>query len=106
MFEDSLAFSGFSVNDLGAARTFYADTLGLDVEDGEPGFSLKLAGGKDVLVYPSPNHQPRSYTVLNFPVDDIEAAVDGLTARGVGSRRTTGRRWPPTRRASSARAAR
>ena len=83
MLQDSLAFSGFSVDDLDAARAFYADTLGLNVEDGGPGFSLKLAGGKDVLVYPSPNHQAGSYTVLNFPVPDIEAAVDGLTARGV-----------------------
>ena len=83
MLHDSLAFSGFSVDDLGAARAFYADTLGLTVEDGGPGFSLRLAGGKDVLVYPSPNHRAGSYTVLNFPVPDIEAAVAGLTARGV-----------------------
>ena len=83
MLQDSSAFSGFSVNDLDAARAFYADTLGLTVEDGGPGFSLKLAGGKDVLVYPSPNHQAGSYTVLNFPVPDIEAAVDGLAASGV-----------------------
>jgi catechol 2,3-dioxygenase-like lactoylglutathione lyase family enzyme len=83
MLQDSLAFSGFSVNDLEAARAFYADTLGLTVEDGGPGFSLKLAGGKDVLVYLSPNHRAASYTILNFPVPDIEAAVDALTERGV-----------------------
>ena len=67
MLQDSLAFSGFSVNDLEAARTFYADTLGLTVEDGGPGFSLKLAGGKDVLVYLSPNHRAASYTILTVP---------------------------------------
>ncbi len=84
MLENSPAFSGFSVDDPAAARAFYADTLGLRVEDGEHGFfTLKLGGGKDVLVYPGPNHRPASYTVLNFPVDDIEAVVDELTARGV-----------------------
>ena len=83
MLQDSLAFSGFSVHDLETARAFYAATIGLTVEDGGPGFSLKLAGGKDVLVYPSPNHRAGSYTVLNFPVPDIDAAVDGLAARGV-----------------------
>ena len=83
MLRDSKAFSGFSVHDLDTARTFYADTLGLTVEDGGPGFWLKLAGGRDVLVYPSPGHQAASYTVLNFPVADIETAVDALAARGV-----------------------
>jgi catechol 2,3-dioxygenase-like lactoylglutathione lyase family enzyme len=83
MLEQSKAFSGFSVSDLDAARAFYGDTLGLTVEDGGPGFTLKLAGGTDVLVYPSPGHQPASYTILNFPVSDIEAAVDDLAARGV-----------------------
>ena len=84
MLQDSPAFSGFSVNDPAAARAFYADVLGLRVEDGEQGFfTLKLAGGLDTLVYPSPTHRPASYTTLNFPVDDIEAAVDGLTERGV-----------------------
>ncbi len=83
MLEQSKAFSGFSVSDLDAARTFYRDTLGLTVEDGGPGFTLKLAGGTDVLVYPSPGHQPGSYTVLNFPVAAIEPAVDDLAARGV-----------------------
>ena len=84
MLADSKAFSGFSVDDPEAARTFYADTLGLRTEVSDNGFlTLKLAGDKDVLVYPSPNHAPASYTVLNFPVDDIEAAVDQLTGRGV-----------------------
>jgi catechol 2,3-dioxygenase-like lactoylglutathione lyase family enzyme len=84
MLADSPAFSGFSVDDPEAARTFYTDTLGLPVEDRPGGmFALKLAGGRDTLVYPSPNHAPASYTVLNFPVPDIEAAVDELTRRGV-----------------------
>lgn len=83
MLQDSLAFSGFSVRDLDAARAFYADTLGLTVEDGGPGFWLRLAGGRDVLVYGSPSHQAASYTILNFPVPDIEAAVDELAGRGV-----------------------
>jgi catechol 2,3-dioxygenase-like lactoylglutathione lyase family enzyme len=80
---DSPAFSGFSVDDLDAARTFYSDTLGVRTEDGGPGFTLHLGGGTDVLVYPSPTHRPASYTILNFPVPDIEAAVDDLAARGV-----------------------
>jgi catechol 2,3-dioxygenase-like lactoylglutathione lyase family enzyme len=84
MLANSKAFSGFSVNDPEAARRFYGETLGLRIEDQEGGmFSLKLAGDRDTLVYPSPHHRPGSYTVLNFPVDDIEAAVDELTARGV-----------------------
>jgi len=80
----SEAFSGFSVSDAEAARSFYTETLGLSAEDSSWGmFTLKLAGGHDVLVYPSPQHRAASYTVLNFPVPDIEAAVDELTARGV-----------------------
>jgi catechol 2,3-dioxygenase-like lactoylglutathione lyase family enzyme len=84
MLANSKAFSGFSVNDPAAAKRFYGETLGLRIEDQEGGmFFLKLAGDRDTLVYPSPDHRPGSYTVLNFPVDDIEAAVDELTARGV-----------------------
>jgi len=86
MLGESKAFSGFAVKDLAQAREFYERTLGLDVEvvDGGPGLlSLHLAGGRDVLVYLKPDFQPATYTVLNFPVDDIDAAVDGLTARGV-----------------------
>jgi catechol 2,3-dioxygenase-like lactoylglutathione lyase family enzyme len=90
MLADSPAFSGFSVDDLEAARHFYADTLGVRVEDGGPGFTLALGGGKNVLVYPSPSHSPASYTVLNFPVPDIEAAVDRLTERGVAFERYDG----------------
>ena len=84
MLTNSKAFSGFSVSDPEAARQFYGETLGLRIEDRDGGmFTLKLAGDRDTLVYPSPNHRPGSYTVLNFPVVDIEAAVDELTTRGV-----------------------
>ena len=91
MLADSPAFSGFSVRDTEAARTFYAETLGVRTEDGDWGmFTLKLAGGRDILVYPSPGHVPGSYTVLNFPVPDIDAAVDELTSRGVEFERYDG----------------
>jgi catechol 2,3-dioxygenase-like lactoylglutathione lyase family enzyme len=84
LLQDSKAFSGFSVDDPEAAKRFYGETLGLRIEDRDGGmFSLKLAGDRDTLVYPSPGHRPGSYTVLNFPVDDIEKAVDELTGRGV-----------------------
>ena len=84
MLTDSEAFSGFSVDDPERARRFYEQTLGLRTEDGEGGmFTLRLGGGRGVLVYPVPTHRPASYTVLNFPVPDIEAAVDELASRGV-----------------------
>jgi catechol 2,3-dioxygenase-like lactoylglutathione lyase family enzyme len=90
MLTDSAAYSGFSVDDLDAARRFYTDVLGLTVADGGPGFTLELAGGTSVLVYPTPTHRPGSYTVLNFPVDDVAATVAGLTARGVRFERYEG----------------
>jgi len=83
MLHDSHAFSGFSVNDIEAAKTFYGDTLGLGVEQDEMGMTLKLAGGNDIFVYPKADHQPASFTILNFPVDDIDKTVDGLVAKGV-----------------------
>ena len=83
MLADSLAFSGFSVNDLDAARSFYADTLGLPVEVIPEGLSLQLATGGAVFLYPKDDHQPASFTVLNFPVEDIDEAVDALVAAGV-----------------------
>ncbi|MGC1211021.1 MAG: VOC family protein [Micromonospora sp.] len=86
MFEDTKAFSSFSVNDTGHAERFYADTLGLRVSRDEAMgglLTLHLAGDRPVLVYPKPDHTPAGYTVLNFPVDDIDRAVDELTARGV-----------------------
>lgn len=83
MFADTKAFSGFSVSDIDEARKFYADTLGLRVTEANGLLTLHLAGDRDTLVYPKANHTPATYTMLNFPVDDIDAAVDELTDRGV-----------------------
>ncbi|MEC3955922.1 VOC family protein [Nocardia sp. CDC153] len=83
MLKDSPAFSGFSVDDIKAARIFYQDTLGVPVEEAGMGNLLLRTGGGRVLVYPKPDHEPASFTVLNFPVDDIEKAVDELNRRGV-----------------------
>ncbi|MEU9703625.1 VOC family protein [Streptomyces sp. NPDC047981] len=87
MFGQSKAFSGFSVDDLDRARQFYGDTLGLSVEDTGDAemrmLTIKLGSGANVFVYPKDNHTPASFTILNFPVDDIEAAVDELAKRGV-----------------------
>jgi catechol 2,3-dioxygenase-like lactoylglutathione lyase family enzyme len=83
MFKDTKAFSGFSVNDLAAAKKFYNQTLGLEVEENFAGLMLKIAGGNGTLIYPKDDHTPATYTILNFPVDDIEQAVDELTSRGV-----------------------
>jgi catechol 2,3-dioxygenase-like lactoylglutathione lyase family enzyme len=90
MFEDTTAFSGFSVDHLEAARAFYGGTLGL-VTTVEHGLLwLHLAGGRDTLVYAKPDHVPATYTILNFLVDDIDAAVDELTRRGVQLERYEG----------------
>ncbi|MEU0582856.1 VOC family protein [Streptomyces sp. NPDC006132] len=83
MFGETKAYSGFSVNDIDAARSFYGDTLGLRVSEDNGMLFLHIAGDRDILVYPKPDHAPATYTVLNFPVDDIEAAVDELGRRGV-----------------------
>jgi catechol 2,3-dioxygenase-like lactoylglutathione lyase family enzyme len=86
MLKDSKAFSGFAVRDLDEAKRFYGQTLGLDVqavEGNELLAQLNLAGGTTVLVYPKPDHEPATYTVLNFPVPDVTAAVRDLKARGV-----------------------
>ncbi|MDW5596207.1 VOC family protein [Conexibacter stalactiti] len=91
MFEHTRAFSGFSVDDVDAARKFYGETLGLRVSDGEMGIlTLHIAGDRDTIVYPKADHVPATFTILNFPVDDIEAAVAGLTARGVQFERYEG----------------
>ena len=76
-------FSGFAVDDLPAARTFYADTLGLEVTENEMGMLELHLGAATVLIYPRPGHVPAQYTILNFPVTDIEATVDTLIAKGV-----------------------
>jgi catechol 2,3-dioxygenase-like lactoylglutathione lyase family enzyme len=83
MFKDTKAFSSFSVNDLEQAKKFYGQTLGLEVSQTPEGLDLRLAGGGKVFMYPKPNHEPASFTVLNFLVDDIDRAVDQLSAAGV-----------------------
>ena len=83
MLWDSKAFSGFSVNDIEKAKEFYGRTLGLKVSESNGLLTLHLAGGNNVLIYPKPNHTPATFTVLNFPVDDVDEAVDQLTRRGV-----------------------
>ena len=86
MFKNSKAFSSLAVKDIEKARKFYRDTLGVEVSD-VPGMTgimqLNLAGGVRVMVYPKPDHAPATYTVLNFPVDNVERAVDALVERGV-----------------------
>lgn len=85
MFKDTKAFSGFAVDDIEAARSFYGDTLGLGISDmGMDGLiSLDIAGGTRVVVYAKPDHTPATFTILNFPVTDVEAAVDQLIAKGI-----------------------
>ena len=86
MFKDSNAFSGFSVDDLSKAKDFYGQTLGLEVSEIERAIGLlelQLATGARVLIYPKPNHTPATFTILNFPVDNVEQAVDELISRGV-----------------------
>jgi catechol 2,3-dioxygenase-like lactoylglutathione lyase family enzyme len=84
MFKDTKAFSGFAVDDIDAAREFYGDTLGLTISTEMGMLNLQLAGGeRPTLVYPKPDFEPATYTILNFPVADIDAAVDGLIERGV-----------------------
>ena len=90
MFAAAKAFGSFAVDDLAAARNFYSQMLGLRVsEEGGP-LILHLAGDQRILVYPKPDHTPASFTILNFPADDIDDAVDELTARGVPIQRYEG----------------
>ena len=90
MLGNSKAFSGFAVDDTEKARRFYEETLGLRVTEEHGMLQLHLAGSTPVLVYPKPQHTPASFTVLNFPVDDIDAAVDELVRRGVRFERYAG----------------
>lgn len=90
MFANTKAFSGFAVDDLQKARDFYAGTLGLEVSGDGGLLTLHLAGGRDTLVYPKPDFIPATYTILNFPVEDIDEAVDALAARGVRFERYEG----------------
>ena len=90
MFRETKAFSGFAVDDLQKAQAFYGGTLGLTTSDENELLTLKLAGGRDTFVYPKPDFLPATYTILNFPVDDIDAAVDELGRRGVTFERYDG----------------
>jgi catechol 2,3-dioxygenase-like lactoylglutathione lyase family enzyme len=83
MLAESKAFSGFSVDDIAAAKAFYADALGLRVSEANGILTLHLAGDRDTIIYPKAGHVPAEFTILNFPVADIEATVDELVARGV-----------------------
>jgi catechol 2,3-dioxygenase-like lactoylglutathione lyase family enzyme len=82
VFENTRAFSGFSVDDVPKAKEFYSETLGLRVSEEYGMLWLHIAGDRDILVYPKSDHTPATYTILNFPVDDIEKAVDELAERG------------------------
>jgi catechol 2,3-dioxygenase-like lactoylglutathione lyase family enzyme len=90
MFENTKAFSGFAVDDVQRARAFYEETLGVRVSEEGDILTLHLAGGRDTLVYPKPDFTPATYTILNFPVEDIETTVDELVARGVSFERYDG----------------
>ncbi|MGH8951810.1 MAG: VOC family protein [Acidimicrobiia bacterium] len=90
MFTNTKAYSGFSVDDVEKARDFYGGTLGLNVTEEHGMLGLHIADGGDILVYPKDDHVPATYTVLNFPVDDIDTAVDELAERGVTLERYEG----------------
>jgi predicted enzyme related to lactoylglutathione lyase len=90
MFANTKAFSGFAVDDLEAAKKFYGETLGLSTSEQYGLLTLHLAGGRDTLVYPKPDHVPAGYTILNFQVDDIDTAVAELSSRGVPMERYDG----------------
>jgi catechol 2,3-dioxygenase-like lactoylglutathione lyase family enzyme len=90
MLGQSHAFSGFSSDDIARAKEFYGQTLGLEVTEENGMLTLHLAGGGNVLIYPKPNHEPASFTVLNFPVEDIGQVVDELTRAGIQFERYEG----------------
>jgi catechol 2,3-dioxygenase-like lactoylglutathione lyase family enzyme len=90
MFADTKAFSGFSVDDLGRAKEFYGETLGLRVSEENGLLTLHIAGERNTVVYPKADHTPATYTILNFPVPDIEKTVDDLAGRGVEFERYQG----------------
>jgi catechol 2,3-dioxygenase-like lactoylglutathione lyase family enzyme len=90
MFENTKAFSGFSVDDMPAAQRFYGEVLGLRVTEQNGMLQLHIADSQPILVYPKPDHVPATFTILNFPVDDIDATVAELTSRGVRFERLDG----------------
>ena len=83
MFQNSKAFSGFAASDITEENKFYSQTLGIKTSENHGLLTLHLAGSNNVLIYPKPNHVPAGFTVLNFPVEDVDRAVDELTKRGV-----------------------
>ncbi|HEU4399745.1 MAG TPA: VOC family protein [Actinomycetota bacterium] len=90
MFEHTKAFSGFSVDDIPKAKQFYGETLGLRVSEEHGMLTLHVAGDRDTLIYPKDDHTPATFTILNFPVDDVDKAVEELAARGVRFERYDG----------------
>ena len=90
MLRNSKAFSGFSVDDLDAAKRFYGETLGVQVTENDAGHTQDLARDRPTLIYPKDDHEPASFTILNFPVDDIVGTVAGLAERGVQFERYEG----------------
>jgi catechol 2,3-dioxygenase-like lactoylglutathione lyase family enzyme len=90
MLKDTKAFQGFSVDDLDAAKRFYGETLGIEVSENDAGLTLHIAGDRNTLIYPKDDHEPASFTILNFPVDDVEGTVDALAERGVEFERYEG----------------
>ena len=80
---EAKAFASFSVNDLAKAKAFYRDVLGLDVADRMEGLELDVGGGHKVFVYPKPDHTPATFTILNFPVENVDSAVERLNSSGV-----------------------
>ena len=92
MLKHSKASSGFSVDDLQKAKNFYSEVLGLEVKDNPMGLiELHIAGSNNIIVYPKPNHEPATFTILNFPVDNIDKAVDELISKGVQFEQYEGR---------------
>ena len=90
MFKDTKAFSGFSVDDIDRAKQFYGETLEVEVSEENGILTLHIAGDRPILAYPKDDHEPASFTILNFPVSDIESAVDALAERGVSFERYEG----------------
>jgi catechol 2,3-dioxygenase-like lactoylglutathione lyase family enzyme len=90
MFEHTRAFSGFSVDDIQKAKQFYGETLGIRVSEQNGMLTMHLAGDRDTLVYPKEDHTPATFTILNFPVEDVDRTVEELTARGVRFERYEG----------------
>jgi predicted enzyme related to lactoylglutathione lyase len=98
MFEQAHTFSGISVDDIGAAKRFYGETLGLPCTEAMGGLRVELPDGASLWIYPKPDHQPATFTVLNFAVPDIDAAVDALNAAGVPTKIYDDRSFPTDER--------